>query len=258
LVIKVLQEGMSMADYRLQTQTAGTRSEIDAGLRSHMLGVYNYMALGIAAAAILVFASFTIPAFGAVVRMLYFPAIIGLLALGWFGYKMILQSRSVATAHIAYWAYVACWGIGIAPLVNRYLGINPSIVMTAFLSAAVTFGAMSVWGYSSKKDLSGMGRIAGMALLGLFLAAIVNLVVAMFTGVTGAALMISYLISAGFVIFVSILTAWETQAIKEMYAESDSSDDATRKSVFGAFMLFGSFVSIFQNLLYLFGALSDE
>jgi uncharacterized protein len=248
-----------MADYRLQTQTGtGSRAEIDAGLRSHMLGVYNYMALGIAVAAILVFASFTVPAFGAVVRMLYFPAFIGLLGLGWFGYKMILQSKSMATAQLAYWAYVACWGIGIAPMVNRYLGINPQIVMTAFLSAAGTFGAMSLWGYTSKKDLSGMGNMAGMALLGLLVAGLVNMVVAMIWGVSSTAIGLSVLISAGFVLFVSILTAWETQAVKEMYSSSDSSDGAQRKSIFGAFMLFGSFVSIFQNLLYIMGWMSED
>jgi uncharacterized protein len=57
---------------------------------------------------------------------------------------------------------------------------------------------------------------------------------------------------------VSLLTAWETQAIKEMYSEADSSEDAQRKSVFGAFMLFGSFVSIFQNLLYIMGWMSED
>ena len=206
----------------------------------------------------LIFASFTIPAFGAVVRTLYFPAFIGLLGIGFFGYKFILNSKSMATAHLVYWAYVACWGIGIAPMVNRYLGVNPSIVMTAFLSAAGTFGAMSLWGYTSKKDLSGIGNMAGMALMGLFIAAIVNLVVAMIWGVSSMGMGISMLISAGFVVFVSILTAWETQAIKEMYSASDSAEGTSRKSIFGAFMLFGSFVSIFQNLLFLMGWASED
>ena len=85
-----------------------------------------------------------------------------------------------------YWFYVALWGIGIAPIVNRYLGIDPSMVMTAFLSASLTFGAMSLWGYTSKRDLTGMGVFAGMALMGLLIAALVNLVVAMFTGVGAA------------------------------------------------------------------------
>ncbi len=247
-----------MAQVRYQSQTQ-TGLQVDQGLRSYMLGVYNYMALGIAVTAMIVLASFTVPAVGGVVRALYFPAFIGMIGLGFFGYKMILNSRSMATAHLAYWAYVLCWGIGIAPLVHRYLGVNPSIVMTAFLSAAVTFGGMSLWGYTSKKDLTGMGNMAGMALLGLFAAAIVNLVVAMVMGFSSTGLMFSMVISAGFVLFVALITAWETQMVKSMYYEGDMAETSTRKSIFGAFALYGSFVSIFANLLQLMGFMgSDE
>jgi FtsH-binding integral membrane protein len=165
---------------------------------------------------------------------------------------------TVARAHVVYWIYVALWGIGIAPIVNRYLGIDPSMVMTAFLSAAATFGAMSLWGYTSKRDLSGMGAIAAMALMGLLVAALVNLVVAMFTGVGAATMMISMLISFGFVIFVSLITAWETQVIKEMYVEAEGQEAVARKSVFGAFMLYGSFISIFVNILQILGFLNSS
>jgi uncharacterized protein len=246
-----------MAQVRYQTQTQ-TGTQVDAGLRSYMLGVYNYMALGIAVTALIVLASFTIPAVGGVVRALYFPAFIGMIGIGFFGSRMILNSRSMATAQLAYWAYVLCWGIGIAPMVNRYLGVNPSIVMTAFLSAAVTFGGMSLWGYTSKKDLSGMANIAGMALLGLFAVAIVNLLVGLFMGFGSINIGISLLVSAGFVLFVSLITAWETQMVKSMYFEGDMAETATRKSIFGAFALYGSFVSIFANLLQLMGFMSSD
>ena len=116
------------------------------------------------------------------------PALIALLALGWFGPRMVFNG-TVAKAHVVYWAYVGAWGIGIAPIVNRYLGIDPSMVMTAFLTASVTFGAMSFWGYTSKRDLSGMGNMAAMALMGLLIAGLVNLVVAMFVGLTGTAML---------------------------------------------------------------------
>jgi FtsH-binding integral membrane protein len=222
-----------------------------------MLGIYNYMALGVAVTAIIVMATFTIPALGAAANVLAFPAMIGLIGMGFFAHRL-LMGGSVARAHVVYWIYVALWGIGIAPIVNRYLGIDPSMVMTAFLSASLTFGAMSLWGYTSKRDLSGMGRFAAMALLGLLVAALVNLVVAMFTGVGGATMMISMLISFGFVIFISLITAWETQAIKEMYYEADSSEAVARKSVFGAFMLYGSFISIFVNILQILGFLNSS
>ena len=165
---------------------------------------------------------------------------------------------SVARAHVVYWVYVALWGIGIAPIVNRYLGVDPSMVMTAFLSASATFGAMSVWGYTSKRDLSGMANIAAMALMGLLIAAVINLVVAMFTGIGGTAMVISTLISAGFVLFVSLITAWETQAIKEMYVESEGGEAVAKKSIFGAFMLYGSFISIFVNILQILGFMSSS
>lgn len=247
-----------MADTRYQTQMrTQSRAEIDQGLRSYMLGIYNYMALGVAVTAIIVMATFTIPALGAAANVLAFPAMIGLIGMGFFANRL-LMGGSVARAHVVYWIYVALWGIGIAPIVNRYLGIDPSMVMTAFLSAAATFGAMSVWGYTSKRDLSGMGAMAAMALMGLLIAGIVNLVVAMFTGVGAATMMISMLISFGFVIFVSLITAWETQAIKEMYVEAEGQEAVARKSVFGAFMLYGSFISIFVNILQILGFMNSS
>jgi uncharacterized protein len=246
---------MAQVRYQQQSQQG---VQVDQGLRSYMLGVYNYMALGIAVTALIVLASFTVPAIGALTRALYVPALIGMIGIGFFGYRMILGSRSLGMAHLAFWAYVLCWGVGIAPLVNRYLGVNPSIVMTAFLSASLTFGAMSLWGYTSKKDLSRMGGMAAMALMGLFIAAIVNLVVALFVGFTSAGMMVSLLISAGFVLFVSLITAWETQMVKEMYYQGDTAEAATRKSIFGAFALYGSFVSIFANLLQLLGFMGGD
>jgi uncharacterized protein len=246
-----------MAELRYPNTRVGSRAEIDQGLKSYMLGVYNYMGLGIGVAAIIVLASFTIPAVGAITRVLSFPAMIALLALGWFGPRMMFNG-SMAKAQGIFWAYVATWGIGIAPIVGRYLGIDPSMVMSAFLTTAITFGAMSFWGYTSKKDLSGMGNTVMMIMFGLIIAALVNLVVSMFIGFTGTGMMISILISGGFVILTSLLTAWETQTVKEMYDANDVGDTATRKSIFGAFMLYGSFVSIFVNLLQIFGFLSSD
>jgi hypothetical protein len=221
-----------------------------------MLGVYNYMALGVAVTAIISLAAFTIPAVGAFAQVASLPAMLIAIGMSFFGGRLVFNG-SVGRAHGFFWAYVALLGIGIAPMVSRYLGVDPSMVTTAFLSAAATFGAMSVWGYTSKRDLSGMGAIAGMALLGLFVAALINLGFAFFMGVTGATLVISMIISFGFVIFVSLLTAWETQAIKEMYSEHDGRDVMSRKSVFGAWMLYSSFISIFINILNILGIMNS-
>jgi uncharacterized protein len=246
-----------MAELRYPTSRSGARAEIDQGLKSYMLGVYNYMGLGIAVTALIVLASFTIPAVGAITRVLALPAMIALLALGWFGPRMVFNG-SIGKAHAVFWAYVAAWGIGIAPMVSRYLGVDPSMVMSAFLTTAITFGAMSFWGYTSKKDLSGMANTVMMIMIGLIIASLVNLVVALVMGVSGTAMMISILISAAFVVLVSLLTAWETQMVKQLYDQNDVGETATRKSIYGAFALYGSFVSIFVNILQIFGFLGSN
>lgn len=247
-----------MAELRYPSQTrAGAQVAVDQGLRSYMLGIYNYMALGVAATAVIVLATFTIAPLGAIANVLAFPAMLGLIGMGFFAQRL-LMGGSLARAHIVYWIYVALWGIGIAPIVNRYLGIDPSMVMSAFLSASLTFGAMSLWGYTSKRDLTRMGQFAGMALIGLLIAALVNLVVAMFTGVGAGTMLFSTIISFGFVIFVSLITAWETQVIKEMYDGAEGQEAVARKSIFGAFMLYGSFISIFINILQILGFMNSN
>jgi FtsH-binding integral membrane protein len=247
-----------MAELRYPSQTrGGAQVAVDQGLRSYMLGIYNYMALGVAATAVIVLATFTIAPLGAIANVLAFPAMLGLIGMGFFAQRL-LMGGSLARAHIVYWIYVALWGIGIAPIVNRYLGIDPSMVMSAFLSASLTFGAMSLWGYTSKRDLTRMGQFAGMALIGLLIAALVNLVVAMFTGVGAGTMLFSTIISFGFVIFVSLITAWETQVIKEMYDGAEGQEAVARKSIFGAFMLYGSFISIFINILQILGFMNSN
>jgi uncharacterized protein len=247
-----------MSQVRYQNR-AGTAAEYDAGLRSHMLGVYNYMGLGLGVAAAISFAAYTIPAVQAVTSVLAFPAFFALIALGWFGPRMMF-SGSIGRTHALYWAYVATWGIAIAPIVQRYLGVDPSMVMKAFLTAALTFGATSIWGYTTKTDLTGMARTAAMIGFGLLIAVLVNLGIALFTGAALGGAMFSLFVSAAFVVINAIFTAWETQHIKESYSAADSGEDASRKSVYGAFLLYGSFVSTFVNLLQIFGIFgsSDE
>jgi uncharacterized protein len=217
------------------------------------------MGLGLAGAAAITFAAAAIPELGAVTRVLSLPAFFGLLALGWFAPKMLF-SRSMSAAHIFYWAYVACWGIAIAPLVTRYLAMSPSIVMKAFLTAALTFGATSIWGYVTKSDLTGPARTAAMIAFGLLIAVLVNLGIALFTGSAPGGWLFSLIVSAAFVVINAIFTAWETQHLKSVYNSGDTREDGSRKSVYGAFLLFGSFVSTFANLLSIFGILgsSDE
>lgn len=244
-----------MADFRNNSYQAETGSQAsvqyDAGLRSYMLGVYNYMALGIAFTAIVTMAVASSPAFLSAVAGMPWLFFIGIMALSWFGPNLVMNAKSPVVAHAAFWGYAALWGVGITPMVYHYLSVAPNLVVQAFGITAIMFGAMSVIGYTTKKNLSGMAQFAAMAIIGVLIAAVVNyffLESALF----------GFIISAVYVVAISAITAWETQAIKNMYSETDNSDVAHRKSIFGAFLLYGSFVSMFIHVLSMIGFLNND
>jgi uncharacterized protein len=236
-----------MADTRYQTRTGvQTQTQIDQGLRSYMLGVYNYMALGVALTAV----ASSPEALATVISMkwLFFFAVLGL---GWFAPRLMF-SGNIATAHAAYWGYAALWGLMIAPMVAYYLSVSPSMVFRAFLVTSVTFGATSLAGYVTKRDLSGLGGFFMMATIGILIAMLVN---AFFVGST----MFSLVTSIVVVLLFSAITAYETQMIKAMYVEGDAAGVQQGKSIFGAFALYGSFVTLFTHILSIFGIMgSDE
>ena len=243
-----------MADNRENQVNYGAEARgvaIDEGLRAYMLGVYNYMALGIAGTAIGVLAIASSPALLETVFNLRWVFLIGMIAVGFFGPNMILNSRSTVMAHGAFWLYAALWSAGITPLVAVYLNVAPNLVFQAFAITAAMFGGMSILGYTTKRDLTGVGQFAAMAILGIFIAALVNI---FFVGSLG----FSMFVSAAFVLLIAAITAWETQMIKNMYVEGDSTGVAKRKSIFGAFMLYGSFVAMFIHVLQLLGFMSEE
>jgi FtsH-binding integral membrane protein len=242
-----------MADLRYQTQVqsqAGARAEIDQGLRSYMLGVYNYMALGVAVTAIIAMAVASNPALMSVVWSLKWVFFIGILAMGFFAPRMIF-SGNTAMAHGAYWGYVALWGLAIAPMVGHYLGVDSSLVVQAFLITAVTFGATSLAGYVTKRDLSGFGAFFMMAAIGIIIAMLVNVFFFQST-------MMSLITSCITVLLFAGVTAYETQMIKEMYYEGDAPGVAKGKSIFGAFALYGSFITLFVHILNILGIMRSE
>ena len=242
-----------MADLRYQTQTqgqVGARAEIDQGLRSYMLGVYNYMALGVAFTAIIALAVASSPAALATVYSLKWVFFIGILGMGFFAPRMIF-SGNTAMAHAAYWGYVALWGLGIAPMVAVYLGIDSGIVVQAFLITAVTFGATSLLGYVTKRDLSGFGAFFMIASIGIIIAMLANVFFFQST-------MMSLITSVIVVLLFAGVTAYETQQIKEMYYEGDAPGVAKGKSIFGAFMLYGSFITLFVHILNILGIMRSN
>ncbi|MEM9422298.1 MAG: Bax inhibitor-1/YccA family protein [Pseudomonadota bacterium] len=239
--------------YRQHGTTVGGVA-YDEGLRKYMLGVYNYMALGVAGTAIVALLFLTNDAlrnlFLGPVRFIPF---IGILAMGWVGPKMIFSSRNPATAHAAYWGYVALWGMLIGPVVAAFVGVGLGIeVAKAFFISASIFGAMSLYGYTTKKDLSGWSRFLMMAGIGLLVAIGVNIVLSFFMDVS----LLSFALSGVIVLFISAVTAYETQMIKGLYAQGQGEMNQ-RASIFGAFALYGSFASLFINILNMLGMARD-
>ena len=238
-----------MAQVRYQDRSQ-TQAQLDQGLRSYMLGVYNYMALGVALTAIIVMAVASNPAALATVYALKWPLFFGTLGLGFFAPRLIFSSNA-ALAHVAYWGYATLWGLMIAPMVGHYLAVDAGMVFRAFLLTAVTFGATSLVGYVTKRDMSGFAGFFMIASIGILIAMVVN---AIFVGST----MMSLVTSIATVVLFAGITAWETQNIKQMYVDGDLPAAARSKSIFGAMQLYGSFVTLFVHLLNILGIMRDE
>lgn len=232
--------------------TIGARGmAIDAGLRQYMLGVYNYMGLAVAATGLFSFLVASNPQLvqligGTPLRWVLFAAVLGI---GWFSGRVIYSGSAVA-AHAMFWTYAVLWGLLIAPMLYafRMAGAGAEIYKAFFITATV-FGGVSLYGYTTKRDLSGMASFLFMASLGLVIAMIVNALI--FKSGLGS------LITSSLVVLVfSAVTAYETQMIKEMYREGSDMND--RASIFGAFALYGAFVTLFVHILNILGIMRSE
>ena len=156
---------------------------------------------------------------------------------------------SVSAAQITFWAFAALMGLSMASIFLLFTGA--SIARVFFITAGM-FGAMSLYGYTTKRDLSGWGSFLFMGLIGIIIAMFVNFGLAAFFGGPSPAL--QFAISVIGVLVFTGLTAYDTQRIKEMYYELDAADVATRKAIMGALHLYLNFINMFVMLLHLFGA----
>ncbi len=208
------------------------------------------MALGVAATAIITMAVAANPAAMQAVYSLKWLFFFAILGMGFLAPRLIF-SANPAVAHGAYWGYVALWGLAIAPMVGTYLAIGPDIVYRAFLITAVTFGATNLAGYVTKRDLSGLGAFFMMASIGIIIAMLVNVFFFQSTMMSLITSIVTVLLFAG-------ITAYETQQIKEMYVEGDTPGVARGKSIFGAFMLYGSFITLFIHILNILGIMRSS
>jgi len=218
-------------------------ARIDEGLRQHMLGVYNYMASGLLLTGIVAYAVAASPAataliFGTPLKWVVMLAPIGLV----FFLAARLHAMSAFAAQATYWVYATLMGLSLASIFLMYTGAS---VARVFFITAGTFGAMSLYGYTTKKDLSGWGSFLFMGVIGLVIASVVNIFM--------ASSVLQFAISAIGVLVFTGLTAYDTQKIKESYLESDDRETAGKKAIFGALQLYLDFINIFVSLMSLFG-----
>jgi len=248
---------MSDFDRNIATARTGYRTDqvaIDAGLRAYMIRVYNYMTAGVAltglvawftfSAAVtqtsggLVLTSFGQTIFHGPLMWLFILAPLGLVMLLSFG----INRLSASTALTLFFVYAGVLGISLASIFLVYTGA--SITRVFFISAA-TFGAMSLYGYTTKRDLTAVGSFMFMGLIGIIIASLVNI----FLQSSALYWAISVI---GVLIFVG-LTAYDTQNIKEIYSPMDDGTVAGRKAVMGALRLYLDFINLFLMMLRLFG-----
>jgi len=246
-----------------QAPSAGgvSRANVDEGLRSYMLRVYNYMGLGVAFTAIVTLLLMNNPDVMRAVAVGPGKWVLfgGIFALGLFSHKVIYNGSSLM-AHGAYWLYCAMWGALISPMVFLFFAKGAGgLVFKALAITAVTFGATSLIGYTTKRDMTGWGGFLSMASIGLI---IVSLVSFFFISDPGTSKTMSLIISSVVVLLFSAITAWETQQVKDMYLSAESygggENFIARSAIFGAFMLYGSFVTLFTHILNILGLTSSD
>lgn len=231
-------------------------ADIDQGLRAYMLKVYNYMAIGLVVTGLAAVGAFSaavdgsgtqLTAFGQAIYasplrwVIMFAPLIAVLFL-----SFRIDRMSVGAAQALFWGYSALVGLSLSSIFLVYTG--QSIAQVFFVTAA-SFGALSLYGYTTRRNLSAFGSFLIMGLFGIVIASIVNIFL------QSSAL--GFAVSAIGVLVFAGLTAYDTQRIKEMYFEGDDYATTGRKAIMGALQLYLDFINMFVMLLQLFGQQRD-
>ncbi|MDJ1159763.1 Bax inhibitor-1/YccA family protein [Chelatococcus sp. SYSU_G07232] len=236
---------------------AGT-AELDQGLRAFMLGVYNNMVLGLAVTGLAALGTYMLAVAGTsptgkVTALTAFGQAIYLSPLKWvvmlaplafvFLFSFKAERMSASGARGLFLAFAAVMGLSLSTI---FVVFTRESILQVFFITAAAFGALSLWGYTTRKSLSGMGSFLVMGLFGLVIASLVNIFLAS-SALAFAISCIGVLVFAG-------LTAWDTQRLKEMYIYGGyDGETAAKVSVYGALTLYLDFINMFQFLLSLFG-----
>jgi hypothetical protein len=249
-----------MSDFNRNPAVRGfgtaSAATIDAGLRAYMIRVYNYMAIGVALTGVVAWMTFNaavvqgpggnitgLTTFGQSLfgSPLMWVVMLAPLALVFF-LSFRIQNLQAGTARLLFFVYAGLVGLSLATIFMVYT--HTSVTRVFFISAA-SFGALSLYGYTTQRSLSAMGSFLIMGLFGLIIASLVNI----FLQSSG----MSFVISAVGVLIFAGLTAYDTQNIKEMYDGSDDAEVGGRKAVMGALTLYLDFINLFMMLLRLLG-----
>ena len=223
---------------------------IDEGLRSYMLKVYNFMAGGLCLTGVaawlvantsLLGVFFNITPQGASLSGLGWLALIAPLIMV-FAFSWVVSSGTAKQVQMLFWSYSVLMGVSLTP---AFLLYTQSSLVRVFLITAGSFGALSLYGYTTKKDLSGLGSFLIMGLFGLIIASIVNIFVKS-SGFDWALSFIGVGIFAG-------LTAFDSQRIRSIYSSADSDETLTKKALMGALSLYLDFINLFLYLLRFMG-----
>jgi FtsH-binding integral membrane protein len=228
---------------KVMSQAQAQAAAVDVGLRAYMLRVYNYMCVALALSGAVAFFVSTSPAlqqaiFGTPLMWVVFLAPLGLV----FFLSARIHKMSATAAQTTFWIFAALMGMSLASI---FIAYTPESVTRVFFITAGAFAGLSLVGYTTKKDLSGMGTFLFMGVIGLVIAMVVN----MFLGSSMLQLGISVI---GVLIFAG-LTAYDTQQIKLMYYEGDGDEVSTKKSIMGALKLYLDFLNMFIFLMHILG-----
>ncbi|MBL6621757.1 MAG: Bax inhibitor-1/YccA family protein [Rickettsiales bacterium] len=228
---------------RFQSAVKSDARSYDLGLRDFMIGVYNNMFIGIAITAIVALLVSSSASFMQLIHATPLKYVIMFAPFGmvmFFSFK--INSAAYSTLKGVFYGYAALMGAMLSYIFIVYTGA--SIVRTLFITASM-FGAMSLWGYTTKKDLTSMGSFLFMGLIGIVIMSLVNL----FMKSSAIHFMVSFL---AIIIFVG-LTAYETQSLKATYQRYGNSESTKRVGLMGALNLYMSFLNIFIHLLQFIG-----
>ena len=244
------------ANSRYGAGIARSGAAVDQGLRAYMIGVYNYMTLGLGVTGLVAYAAFalgTVQVGDGRLRLTEFGHAIYVSPLRWlivlsplaivFWISARINSMSVASARNWFIAFAALIGLSMSALLVVYTGAS---IGRAFFATAAAFACLSLYGYTTQRSLSAMGSFMMMGVFGLIIASLINLFLQS-SGLQWALSVICVIVFAG-------LTAWNTQSIKEMYFAADGYEVAQKKSISGALSLYLNFINMFQAILMLTGS----